>query len=91
MYLITFIRPHIAYIVRILSKYMSNPSIDYWNKILNLLMYMRYTRSYDLHYKRYIIIVGMWFNPSLKNSSGVSGSVQNLYKKSRRMVGPGAP
>ena len=53
MYLMSCTRPDIAYTVSKLSRYTSNPGADHWKAIVRVLRYLRYTRSYGLHYTRY--------------------------------------
>ena len=53
MYLMNCTRPDITYVVSKLSAYTSNPSAEHWTAIVRVLRYLRYTRSYGLHYTRY--------------------------------------
>jgi len=53
MYLINCTRPDIAYAVRKLSRYTSNPSDDYWTALLWVLGYVSYTKEYALKYRQY--------------------------------------
>ena len=53
MYLMSCTRPDIAYAISKLSRYTSNPGSDHWKGITRVLRYLRYIRSYVLHYTRY--------------------------------------
>ena len=50
MYVMNCTRPGIAYVVRKLSRYTSNPGPDHWKAIVRILWYLKYTQNYGLHY-----------------------------------------
>ena len=82
MYLMSCIRPDIAYAVSKLSRYTSNPNGDHWKGIVRVLRYLRYTRDYGLHYIRYPAILegysdANWIS-DVKNSKSTSGYVFTL-------------
>ena len=56
MYLMSCTRPDIAYSISKLSRYTSNLGADHYKGIVRVLRYKRYTRSYGLHYTRYLDI-----------------------------------
>ncbi|KAI3503229.1 hypothetical protein L1887_31668 [Cichorium endivia] len=45
--------PDLAFAIIRLSRYTSNPSVEHWKSITRVLRYLRYTRTYGLHYTRY--------------------------------------
>jgi hypothetical protein len=50
MYVITYIRPDIAYLVSKLSTFTSNSNMNHWKVIKTVLKYLRCTLNYELHY-----------------------------------------
>ena len=50
MYVITYIRPDIAYLVSKLSTFTSNSNMNHWKVIKTVLKYLRCTLNYKLHY-----------------------------------------
>ena len=56
------IRPDIASTVSKLSRYTINPGVDHWKEIVRVLRYLRYTRSYGLHYTRYPTVIEGYSN-----------------------------
>lgn len=56
LYLMNCIILDTVYMVRRLSRCMSNLNSDLWNVIVWLLRYLRYIRNYYLHYTKYIIV-----------------------------------
>ena len=57
MYLMSCIRPDIAYAVNKLSRYTSNPGVMHWQGIMRVLKYLRFTCDYGLHYTRYPVVL----------------------------------
>ena len=53
MYLQTCTRPNISFIVGMLGRYQSNPSIDHWKAAKKVLRYLQGTKDYMLTFKRY--------------------------------------
>ena len=53
MYLQTCTRPDISFIVGMLGRYQSNPSIDHWKAAKKVLRYLQGTKDYMLTFKRY--------------------------------------
>ena len=53
MYLMRCTRLDIAYSVRKLSSYTSNPRAKHWQRIMRVLKYVRFTHDYGLHYTRH--------------------------------------
>ncbi|KAL6315251.1 hypothetical protein AAG906_000330 [Vitis piasezkii] len=53
-------RPDIAYIVGMLGRYLSNPSMDHWKKAKRVMRYLQRTKDYMLTYRRssHLEIVG---------------------------------
>ncbi|XP_073033692.1 secreted RxLR effector protein 161-like [Primulina eburnea] len=50
-------RSDIAYAVRKLSRFTSNPGVEHWKAIIRLLSYLRSTRDHGLHYTRYPVVI----------------------------------
>mgnify|MGYP004721664853 CR=1 FL=1 len=46
------IRPNIAYIIEILSRYLSNSKLEYWKAIKRFLRYLQKIKDYMLMYWR---------------------------------------
>ena len=82
MYLMSCTRPDIAYVISKLSKYTSNPQIDNWKEIVRVLKYLRFTRSYGLHYTRFLTVLEGYNNASwisdIKDSKSTSRYVFTL-------------
>jgi len=53
MYLMNCIRPDIAYVVSILSRYTSNPSDDHWTALLLVVGYLKNTKEHTVRYSKY--------------------------------------
>ena len=82
MYLMSCIRPYIAYVVSRLSRYMSTPRAMHWQRIARVLKYLRFTRDYGLHYTRYPVVLegysdANWIS-NVKDSKSHSGYVFTL-------------
>ncbi|RVW92501.1 Retrovirus-related Pol polyprotein from transposon TNT 1-94 [Vitis vinifera] len=60
MYAQVCTRPDIAYIVGMLGRYLSNPSMDHWKKTKRVMWYLQRTKDYMLTYRRssHLEIVG---------------------------------
>ncbi|RVX00778.1 Retrovirus-related Pol polyprotein from transposon TNT 1-94 [Vitis vinifera] len=60
MYAQVCTRPDIAYIVGMLGRYLSNPSMDHWKKAKWVMRYLQRTKAYMLTYRRssHLEIVG---------------------------------
>ena len=52
MYVQTCTRPNINFVIRILERYQSNPRIDHWKDVKNVLRYLQGTKYYMLMYRR---------------------------------------
>ena len=52
MYAQVCTRPDIAYIVGMLGRYLSNPSMDHWKKTKRVMWYLQRTKDYMLTYQR---------------------------------------
>ena len=52
MYLTNCTRPNLAHAVNVLSRYTSNPGHTCWKAITSVLNYLRYIKSYMLHYSK---------------------------------------
>ena len=52
MYAQVCTRPNIAYVVGMLGRYQSNPSIDHWKAVKKVLRYLQGTKDYRLIYRR---------------------------------------
>ena len=96
MYLMSCTRPDIAYAVSKLSRYTSNPRSDHWKGITRVLRYLRVTRSYGLHYTKYLAVLegycdAHWIS-DMKDSKSTSGYVFTLggaavsWKSSKQMI-----
>lgn len=82
MYLTNCTRPDLAHAVNVLSRYTSNPGHTHWKGITRVLNYVRYTKSYGLHYgKEPAVLEGYtdanWISDS-KKSKSTSGYVFTL-------------
>ena len=96
MYLMSCTRPDIAYAVSKLSRYTSNPGTDHWKGIVRVLKYLRFTRSYGLHYTRFPAVLEGYSDASwisdIKDSKSTSGYVFTLggaavsWKSSKQTV-----
>ena len=96
MYLRSCTRLDIAYTVSKLSRYTSNPNDDHWKGIIRVLIYLRYTRDYGLHYARYLAILEGYCDANsisdAKNSKSTSGYAFTLagaaisWKSSKQTV-----
>jgi len=52
MYAQVCTRPDIAYIVGVLSRYLSNPKMDHWKAAKRVMRYLKRTKGYMLTYRR---------------------------------------
>ena len=82
MYVMNCTRPDIAYIVRKLSRYRSNPGPDHWKTIVRVLRYLKYTQNYGLHYSKYLVVLEgycdvNWISDT-KDSKSTSGYLFTL-------------
>lgn len=82
MYLTNCTRPDLAHSVNVLSRYTSNPGHKHWKAITRVLNYLRYTKSYGLHYGRDPAVLegysdANWISDS-RNSKSTSGYVFTL-------------
>ena len=50
MYAMVCTRPYIAHIVRVISRYMSDPRIEHWNAVKWIVRYLRGTSNKCLHF-----------------------------------------
>jgi hypothetical protein len=53
MYLTSAMRPDIAFAVRKLSRFVSNPGDDHWQALERVMRYLKGTMSYGIHYTGY--------------------------------------
>nr|GEZ02628.1 zinc finger, CCHC-type [Tanacetum cinerariifolium] len=79
MYVMTSIRPDIAYVVGRLSRFTSNPSRQHWKEITKVFKYLRGTKDYGLSYVGYPSMLegysdASWIN-HVEDSSSTSGWV----------------
>ena len=82
MYVMNCTRPDIAYSVSKLSRYTINPGVDHWKAIIRVLIYLRYTQNYGLHYTRYPEVLegysdANWIS-DMKDTKSTSGYVFTL-------------
>ncbi|XP_024016295.1 uncharacterized protein LOC112089771 [Eutrema salsugineum] len=82
MYLTNCTRPDLAHAVNVLSHYTNNPGHTHWKSITRILNYLRYTKSYGLHFgKEPAVLEGYsdakWILDS-SNSKSTSGFVFTL-------------
>ena len=82
MYIMSCTRPDIAYAVSKLSRYTSNPGHDHWKAILRVLVYLKHTKNYGIHYTRYPAVLegysdANWIS-STKDSKSTSGYIFTL-------------
>ena len=96
MYLMSCTRPDIAYSVSRLSRYTSNPSSIHWQALTRVLRYLRYSRTYGLHYTGYPGVLegytdANWIS-DMRDSKSTSGYVFTLagaavsWKSSKQTV-----
>jgi hypothetical protein len=57
LHIINYTRLDIAYSVSKLSRFISNPSMNYWKAIKRVLKYLMYNLDYGLHYTDYSAIL----------------------------------
>ncbi|GJR19903.1 zinc finger, CCHC-type containing protein [Tanacetum coccineum] len=74
MYAITYTRPNIAFVVRNLSRYTSNPGTQHWQAIQRVLKYLKKTMDYSLIYTGYPSVLegytdASWISNTKDNSS----------------------
>ena len=50
--MLKFALDHITYVVGMLGRYQSNPSIDHWKVVKKVLCYLQWTKDYMLTYRR---------------------------------------
>ena len=50
-------RPNIAYVVGVLSRFISKPSQDHWLAIERVMRYLIGTKNYGLFYKKYTAVI----------------------------------
>ena len=96
IYLMSCTRPDIAYSVRKLSSYTSNPGVKRWQGIMRVLKYLRFTRDYGQHYIRYPIVLKVYSDANwisnVKDSKSHSdyvftlGGVVVSWKSSKQTV-----
>lgn len=61
MFVMNSIMSDIAYSVGKLSRYIGNSVKYHWKALIRMLMYLKYTINYGLHYKSYPPILE-WYN-----------------------------
>ena len=44
--------PNVAYVTRMLGRYLSNQGVDYWKVVKRVLRYLQRTKNYMLMYRR---------------------------------------
>lgn len=96
MYLMSCIRPDLAFAISRLSRYTSNPSAEHWKSITRVLRYLRYTRTYGLHYTRYPAVIEGYTDVNwisdIRDSKSTSGYLFTLgggaisWKSSKQTV-----
>ena len=62
MYVMLYTRSDICYAVGIVNRYQSNPGLDYWTAVKNILKYLRRTRDYKLVYEAKDLILRGYIN-----------------------------
>ena len=82
MYLMSCIRPNIAYSVSKLSSYTSYPRAKHWHEIMRVVKYLHFTHDFGLHYTSYPTILegysdANWIS-NVKDSKSHSGYVFTL-------------
>ena len=82
MYLMNCTRPDIAYAVSKLSRFTHNPDKVHWQALIQVLRYLRYSKSYRLNYTRYPAVLegycdANWISDT-KDSKSTSGYVFTL-------------
>ncbi|KAL0308195.1 UNVERIFIED_CONTAM: hypothetical protein Sangu_2989200 [Sesamum angustifolium] len=95
-YIMNCTRPDIAYVINKLSRFTSNPSKDHWKGLIRVLIYLKYTSNYGLHYTRYPAVLegysdANWISDSkaTKSTSGyvfTLGVVQYLGSPQNKLV-----
>lgn len=48
---------NIVYLASRLTRYISNPTKDYWKALIRVFIYLKYTINYSLHYTSYLPIL----------------------------------
>ena len=54
MYAILGTRSDIAYVVFLVSRYLANPTLAYWNTVIRIFRYLRGIVHYELVYKGFL-------------------------------------
>ena len=95
MYVMNYTRPDIAYAVRKLSRYISNPGLDHCKAIVKGFRYLKYTQNYGLHYSKYRAVLEGYCDANwifdTKDSKSTSGYLFTLgggvvsWKSSKKM------
>jgi hypothetical protein len=57
MYLTSTTRPDISFVMRKLSRFVSNPGDDHWHALEKVLRYLKGTMSLGIHYTGYPIVL----------------------------------
>ena len=74
MYLMSCIRLDIAYAINKLSRYTSNHGAKYWQKIMRVLKYLRFTCDYGLQYTIYPDVPKGYIDANLISNVKISKS-----------------
>ncbi|XP_040867755.1 secreted RxLR effector protein 161-like [Glycine max] len=56
-YATDYTRPDIAYVVGLLCKFTSRPSMEHWHAIERVMRYLTRTINLGLHYKRFLVVL----------------------------------
>ena len=75
MYIMSCIRPDIAYEVSILSRYTSNPSGEHWTAVIRVFKYLKRTIDYGLHYEKYPVVLEGYCDANWMSGSKESKSM----------------
>ena len=75
-------RPDIAYVVGLLCRFTSRPSIEHWNAIERVMRYLKRTMNLGLHYKKFPVVLEGYsdadWNTLSEDSKATSGYIFNI-------------
>ena len=78
MYAMLCTRPDICYVVGIVNRYQSNPRLDHWIVVKNILKNLRRTRDYKLVYGAKDLIITGYTNPDFQTDKDTRKSTSGL-------------
>ena len=81
-YAIDCTRPDIAYVVGLLCRFTSRPSMEHWHAIEKVMRYLKRIINLELHYKRFLAVLEGYsdadWNTFLDDSKATSGYIFSI-------------